>query len=67
MSTITEIRGSNLNHLIDGLGSVKALAEAIGRSPSVVSQIKSGRFGKKIARHTEKSLGLPNGYMDSKL
>jgi hypothetical protein len=64
--TIIEIRINNLNRLIDEYGSMRALAEAINRAPSVVSQMRSGRtFGERLARHTEESLGLPNGYLDS--
>lgn len=66
MATIAEIRISNLNQLISEYGSIRALAEAIDRAPSVISQMKNGRsFGEKIARHIEKSLNLPIGYLDS--
>ncbi len=46
-------------------GSITSLADAIDRAPSVVSQMRRGRFGEKLARHIEASLSLPVGYMDT--
>lgn len=47
-------------------GNQASFAKAIGRSPSVIWQYLSGhrRMGEDFARHIERRLGLPRGWMD---
>jgi hypothetical protein len=64
--SIKEIRHINLLKLLEQYRSNKALAEAIERDSSFVSQLKNNyAFGDDIARHIEASLKLPLNYMDN--
>lgn len=72
--TVSAIRRRNLRVLADALGAVQALADAIERSQSQVSQLlnqtphsKTGRprvMADTLARHIEGMLRLETGWMD---
>jgi len=65
MAGVKSTRVRNLNRLIEDHGGVAALADAVDRAASLVSQIRNGHaFGDKLARHIEESLSLPVGYLD---
>lgn len=74
MTTISGIRHSNLLALIDQAGRVRQFAERIDRSYSQVSQLKNRskhsttgmprEIGDGMARHIERQLALPVGWMD---
>ena len=74
MKPIHDIRRSNLNLLIEQLGSVQALATKVGRSHAQISQLRNktahsttGRLrtiGDKLARAIEQEVGLNEGWMD---
>ena len=74
MSTIDDIRYQRLLQLIAEAGTVKALADAIGRAPAQISQLKNRSphsatgtprgIGRELAREIESKLGKPNGWMD---
>jgi hypothetical protein len=75
MSTIDEVRHANLLELIARFPTLQAFADAIERSHSQVSQLKTRArhsstgtpqsIGDKMARHIEQRLGLPRGWMDA--
>ncbi|QMT44253.1 LexA family transcriptional regulator [Neisseria dentiae] len=75
MKTIEEIRAERLDLIIKQLGSQSNFAEAIGKSPSQVSQwvnssldSKSGKprsLSSSTARKIEKILKLPNAWFDT--
>ncbi len=75
MATIDEIRHANFLVLLARYPTMQAFANAIERSHSQVSQIKtrarhstSGEpraIGTEFARHIEAKLGLANGWMDT--
>ncbi len=75
MKTIEEIRQGRLLELL-GKSSLQAFAEAIGRSPTQVSQWKN-RFQRadggmynidsESARNIERKLGKPVGWMDNEV
>lgn len=74
MQTINEIRRARIKQLIDEIGSVKALAEKLERSPGQVSQWSNASIDSKsqkpraissqTARYIEKICGRPTGWMD---
>lgn len=74
MKLIDDIRAENLAALAQQMGSVKSLAEALGKSEAQVSQwinrsINSGTGKKRAmrsetARAIESALALPHGWMD---
>ena len=69
---IVEIRRQNMLTLIKGYKKQSDFAQAIGKPPSYISQIKRGvtpkgkeiSMGKDFAREIESSLNLPSGWMD---
>lgn len=74
MTTIDDIRHQRLLQLIAELGTVKRLADAIGRAPAQISQLKTRQphsqtgsprmIGSELAREIEAKLGKPTGWMD---
>ena len=69
---IKEIRIQNLLHLIEGSGSMQALAERAQRveetiNANYLSQLKNSTkgMGDRYARKLESALGLPTNWMDS--
>lgn len=76
MQTNADIRHHNLLLLISTMGSVQAMATAIDRSHSQVSQLKNRSkhsktgeprlIGDDVARLIEEKLGMPTGWMDAK-
>lgn len=70
MKDITEIRKDNLRELLGRYeGRIVALAEAIGKSQSLVTQWLSSKTNKPMsndsARDIERALGLPYAWMDN--
>jgi phage repressor protein C with HTH and peptisase S24 domain len=75
MQTIDEIRRRNLAVLVQSAGSIQKVADAIGRSHSQVSQIKTSAkstatgkpraMGDAMARAMEKAFQLERGWMDN--
>jgi len=75
LHTNNEIRHANLLLLIRRVASVKVFAESIERSYSQVSQLKNRsrhsatgeprEIGDDLARHIERCLDLPMGWMDA--
>lgn len=75
MEIVTDIRHSNLLELIRRAGGTGAFAERIGRDASQISQwatrapdSKTGKprnVGDRSARHIERALHLPAGWMDT--
>jgi hypothetical protein len=75
MKTIEEIRRQNLAEIAKELGSIQAVADAIGKSHSQVSQWKNGSIDKKSqrprtmdsesARLIELKCGKDVGWMDN--
>jgi len=65
MATI-EIRLKNLEALIEEFGGQRQLAERADLTPSVISQLKTGRrsLGEKLARKIEAGAEKPTGWMD---
>ncbi len=65
---IDELRRHNGRILASGYPSLSAFGEAIDRSPVQISQLLGSNprknIGRKIARHIEKCLGLPVGWLD---
>lgn len=74
MATIRQIRHANLLLLIAKFDTIQAFADKVGRSHSQISQLRnqivhsgSGKprsVGDGLARDIEKTLGLPEGWMD---
>ena len=75
VDTVHEFRHARLLQLIAEHGTVQALADALGRSHSQISQLRnrsahtvSGRMrviGDDLARDIEDKLGKPRGWMDT--
>lgn len=75
VETVHEFRHARLLQLISEHGTVQALADALGRSHSQISQLRnrsahsvSGRdrvIGDDLARDIEDKLGKPRGWMDT--
>ena len=60
------IRKANLQELIARYGSTRAFSIAISRSPAQIGNMLRGirPFGDTIKDHIEKTLDLPDGYLD---
>lgn len=60
------IRKANLQAIIARYGSTRAFAIAISRSPAQIANMLRGirPFGDTIKDHIEKTLDLPEGYLD---
>ena len=60
------IRKANLQELIARYGSTRAFSIAISRSPAQIGNMLRGirPFGDTIKDHIEKTLDLPEGYLD---
>ncbi len=75
MKTMGEIRRANMKALVDEFGTIQSLADAINRSHAQTSQwlhgfkgSKTGKprgIGDNAARHIEKMIGKPRGWMDA--
>lgn len=75
MKTVEEIRHARLLQLIDEHGTIQALANALGKSHSQISQLrnqvvhsttrKPRAIGDGLAREIEEKLGKPRGWMDT--
>jgi hypothetical protein len=73
MRTIDDVRHDRLLELIQEAGSIQALADKLGKSHSQISQLKTrarrgeGRksVGTTLAREIERTLGKPEGWMDT--
>ncbi|WP_434779244.1 S24 family peptidase [Neisseria sp. Ec49-e6-T10] len=67
MKTIADVRRQNLLILIDEYGTVQKLASVLDKSPSQVSQNKTGfrDIGNTLAREIEVKTGKQNGWMDT--
>jgi len=61
-----EIRVRNLRKLISEFGSQAKLADAVGCTPSVISQLITGHrdIGEKLARKIEEGAGKPALWLD---
>jgi DNA-binding transcriptional regulator YdaS (Cro superfamily) len=74
MKKIEDVRRENLQRLRKELGSVKALAERLGKEPPQVSQWlnasvhsvsgKPRTISSESCREVERALGKPEGWMD---
>lgn len=66
MKTLQDTRAKNLKTLIAEAGSQAKLADRIGVSASVVSQLSTGHrsIGEKLARKIETSTGRPLLWLD---
>ncbi|MGC0151908.1 hypothetical protein ACPRNU_05555 [Chromobacterium vaccinii] len=64
---IFAIRRQNLMALAGNYQSQQAFATTLDRDESQLSRYLRGKggIGHQFARHIEKSLGLPNGWMDT--
>lgn len=64
---IKAIRRKNMLALVAQHGTMDKLAELVGTSPSVLSQIKIGarNMGHDLARRFEANLKKPDGWMDA--
>ncbi len=64
---IKAIRRRNMLALVKEFGTMEKLAELVGTSPSVLSQIKIGarNMGHDLARRFESKLRKPVGWMDA--
>lgn len=69
MKEIQIIRRRRLRELLDTKfdGSQAKLADKIGRQADYISTVVRGKrpFGEKFARIVERSLGLPDGWLDA--
>lgn len=65
-NTAQDFRRANLIKLIRVIGQQKAVAKAIGATPSYISQLVTGHreIGSDTARKIEEVHGLPRGHMD---
>lgn len=65
---VREIRKNRLITLIHEYKTQRALADAIGRPPSLISQIATGHrgMGEDLAREIEQQVNKPPGWMDGK-
>lgn len=71
---VHEARRVNLNALIEKMGTLDAVAKAVGSSPVYLSQIRHGtpdsvhgtprRMGSSLARRIETACGLAQGALD---
>lgn len=74
MQNVDEIRRARLRQAAEELGSVQALADAAGKSPSQISQLitgaKDSKTGKprgmrsSTAREIEAAIGKPSGWLE---
>jgi len=64
-----EIRVRNLRKLISEFGSQAKLADAVGCTPSVISQLITGHrdLGEKLARKIEEGAGKPLLWLDGEV
>lgn len=77
METVEDIRRMNLRHLVGEMGSVRAVADALGKSSAQISQwlnaspdSKTGKprnISAVSARDIEEKLGKPRGWFDQPL
>lgn len=75
VDVVTVTRDGNFRQLIERFPTLQALADALERSHSQISQLRnrsvhsvSGKqrvMGDDFARHIEAQLGLPTGWMDT--
>lgn len=74
MRTIDDIRHDRLLQLIQEAGSIKALADKLGRSHAQISNLKTRAkqangtrkaIGSALARDIETAVGKPTGWMDT--
>lgn len=66
MATIRTIRRRNFLSLLSRYETNREFADAVGRAPAFVSQIKTGRrnIGDDVARDIERAFVLPEGWFD---
>lgn len=64
-SSISEIRRVNLCALTDRFPSRKSFAQVVERDEAMLRRYRVGQpIGNDFARHLERMLDLPDGYMD---
>ena len=66
LKTIEDIRLDNLKTLLEPRGAARRIANALGKEPNYISQVKTGKkgFSSEMARAIEAAEGLDAGWMD---
>jgi len=64
--SISDVRRQNLKLLAEQHGGQAGLSRATGKAPAYISQLFTGlrNLGEAGSRNLERSLGLPNGWLD---